>query len=204
MELDDNEEEDDEEDDDEDESEDSSGESSEELREPSPTSRVIGELRQRIEAQKARIAEPPAVPQRIASQSAKPAVALLRGVAFDPAVPSRMNKYDSGVPQLELAPLPDQLPPDGAQTEALLNAIIGECHFMMREVAFRSMCQADVLEDRRIWANTAMDFARTGAKVANSVAGLRHGVGVKETRHTTIIQNQVAAQVVGGGGPSAR
>lgn len=183
-----------------DESEDLTEESSEERDDPSPAALAIGELRQWIEAQKARMAEPLAAPAPLA---VKTGPALLRGVAFDAAVPSRVNEYDSQVPRLDVALVPEHLPATDDQTEALLNAIIRECHFLMQEVAFRSMCQADVLEDRRLWANTAMDFARTGAKVANSVAGLRHGIGVKETRHTTIIQNQVAGQVVGGGGPTA-
>lgn len=187
----------------EDESEGIPEESSEARDEPSPIGPAMAELRQRIEAQKARMAAPPAVPRRPALP-VKTAPVLLRGVEFDAAVPSRVNEYDPPVPRLDLAPPREELPATDDQTGTLLNAIIGECHFMMREVAFRSMCQADVLEDRRLWANTAMDFARTGAKVANSVASLRHGIGVKETRHTTIIQNQVAAQVVGGGGPSAR
>ena len=78
--------------------------------------------------------------------------------------------------------------------------MIGECHFLMREVAFRSMCQAQVLEDRMRWVDAAMRLATTGADVAKGVARLRHGPQIKETRQTVVVENKVIAVAQGGGG----
>jgi len=65
------------------------------------------------------------------------------------------------------------------ETEALLNAMIGEMHFNMREVGFRSMCQTKDLGDRMEWVNATIKMAECGAKVAESVARLR---GFEEPR----------------------
>jgi len=106
------------------------------------------------------------------------------------------------VPQLDVAPLPEALPPADDATETLLNAMIGECHFLMRAVTYPSMCHAGVAEDRMAWIDTAVKLAGMGAKVGKSIAHLRHGPAVRETRHTTtIVQNRVSAVAeVGGGG----
>ncbi|HUJ47307.1 MAG TPA: hypothetical protein VLV55_09265, partial [Rhizomicrobium sp.] len=53
--------------------------------------------------------------------------------------------------------------------------MIGELHFHMKEVAFRSMCQAGDLGDRMDWVNATIRLAEAGAKVADSVTGLRSG-----------------------------
>ena len=58
-------------------------------------------------------------------------------------------------------------------TEQLLNGLIGECGFLMREVAFRCIIQSAGVEDRLAFMRSAMSFAETGAKVADSVARLR-------------------------------
>lgn len=59
-------------------------------------------------------------------------------------------------------------------TEKLLNEMIGECGFLMREVAFRCIVQSPGVEDRLAFLRSAMNCAETGAKVAESVAKLRH------------------------------
>jgi hypothetical protein len=121
-------------------------------------------------------------------------------VAFDPDAPGRIAPYVPAIPQLEVAPVPDRLPAVDDQTEALLNAIIGECHFYMREVTFPSLCHAGNADDRMGWIGKAVQLAETGAKVGKAVARLRHGPGMKETRHTTtIVQNRVDAGQGGGG-----
>lgn len=60
------------------------------------------------------------------------------------------------------------------ETEHLLNALIGECGFLMREVAFRCIVQSAGVEDRLAFMRSAMSCAETGAYVAKSVAKLRH------------------------------
>ena len=62
--------------------------------------------------------------------------------------------------------------PDG-ETEDLLNAMIGECRFLMHEVAFRSMLQSSMAGDRLDFLRSAMSLADTGANVARAIAQLR-------------------------------
>jgi hypothetical protein len=126
-------------------------------------------------------------------------VALLRGVAFDPDVPGRDARYEPAIPQLDLALRPEALSASDDETEALLNAIIGECHFYMREVAFPSMCHARVADDRLHWLGKAMQLAETGARVAKAVARLRHGPTVRESHQKITVENKLAVLQGGGG-----
>lgn len=145
------------------------------------------------------VAEPD-MAEPVAQPPALPGGGLLRGVPFNPDAPGRMAPYEPAIPQLELAPVPQRLPAVDDQTEALLNAIIGECHFYMRAVTFPSLCHARFADDRMGWIGKAVLLAETGAKVGKAVARLRHGPDVKETRHTnTIVQNRVDAGQGGGG-----
>ena len=125
---------------------------------------------------------------------------MLRGVPFDPDALGRYARWEPAIPQLELVPVPENLPAVDDQTQALLNAIIGECHFYMRAVTFPSLCHARIADDRMGWVSKAVQLAETGAKVGKAVARLRHGPGVKETRHTTtIVQNRLESGQGGGG-----
>jgi hypothetical protein len=127
---------------------------------------------------------------------------ILRGVEFEPHAPGHWTRRDPRLPQLDIAPPPADLPAADDQTETLLNAIIGECHFLMREVAFRSLCQEQAAEDRVNWVGAALRMAETGAKVAKSVARLRHGPKIQESHHKVTVENKVAVVAQGGGGPS--
>lgn len=164
---------------------------------------ALDDAKTRLDALKGRAAladQPLPVPPMPLPQIGKTA-GLLRGISFEPDAPSRNARFEPPVPQLEVAPPPEQLSASDDQTEALLNAMIGECHFLMRAVAFPSMCHAGVADDRLRWVSKAIELAETGATVAKAVARLRHGPGVKETRHTTtIVQNRLAAMAEGGGG----
>jgi hypothetical protein len=135
-----------------------------------------------------------------APAEAAPAPVILRGVEFDPYAPAHWTRREPRLPQLNIAPPPD-LPAANDRTESLLNDIIGECHFLMREVAFRSLCQEQAAEDRVSWVNTALRMAETGAKVAKSVARLRHGPAIRESHQKITVENKVAV-VQGGGGPA--
>lgn len=128
-----------------------------------------------------------------AEQASPRAVGLLRGVPFDPDAPGRIAPYVPAIPQLEIAPVPQQLPAVDDQTEALLNAIIGECHFYMREVTFPSLCHAGNADDRMGWIGKAVQLAETGARVGKAVARLRHGPDAKESRHHITVENRVTA-----------
>lgn len=90
-----------------------------------------------------------------------------------------------------------------AETHAVLNAIIGECHFYMREVVFRSICNSTDHADRVDWVNSAMRLAETGAKVADSVGRLRNGPQITQTAHRMTVEKVITSAGVpaqGGGG----
>lgn len=139
----------------------------------SPLAENLADIRRRLELQKDRLAESEAAPA-VAPPPPPPPLPLLRGEVFEADVPGRDWRYESRIAALAEAARPEGAG-EPAVTESLLNAMIGECHFLMREVAFRSMCQAQVLEDRMRWVDAAMRLATTGADVAKGVARLRHG-----------------------------
>lgn len=155
---------------------------------------------QREEAEtKRRAASQPVVRAVVPEEPPPPPLPKVRGVEFDARAPSKLCSCEEDGPLLELErPEAPPLPPD-AETEALLREMIGECHFLMREVAFRSMCQARVLEDRRDWVETSMKLAKTGATVAKAIGKLRHGPSAREVHHfNTVTKVIAAAQGVGG------
>jgi hypothetical protein len=83
---------------------------------------------------------------------------------------------------------PEIEPDYDATTETQLNALIGECHFYMREVIYRFALQGGESHDRMQYLDRAMRFAETGAKIADSVARLRGGGAVSETRQRLIVE----------------
>lgn len=83
-----------------------------------------------------------------------------------------------------------------ADTETLLNELIGECGFLMREVAFRCIIQTTNPDERIRFMNAAMGLAETGAKVAESVGRLRGVLPFSETRQRLIVEH---VQTVGEG-----
>lgn len=110
----------------------------------------------------------------IEKYSRPPPQAELRGEVFDARTPGK--PWEDSVGGLLVAeetrrvfrqPLPDD------ETESLLNAMIGELHYNMREIAFRSMCHATQLDQRMQWIDASIKMAEAGAKVAQSIAHLR-------------------------------
>lgn len=77
------------------------------------------------------------------------------------------------------------------KTRALLNDLLGECHFLMKEVAFRSICQSGDVETRMDFLNAAMRLAETGAKVGDSAGRLRNGPVVSQTAHRMTVEKIV-------------
>jgi hypothetical protein len=67
-------------------------------------------------------------------------------------------------------------------TEYLLNGIIAECHYMMRELVLPTAAEARLGDQRVRFISTAIDLARTGASVGKAVAKLRAAVQIPETR----------------------
>jgi hypothetical protein len=71
----------------------------------------------------------------------------------------------------------------GADTESILNGLIAECHFLMREVAFRTICDSRDPLDRLRFLDVTLGMMKAGATVGDTVARLRHG-DVKEIRQS--------------------
>ena len=76
-------------------------------------------------------------------------------------------------------------------TEDLLNGMIAELHYMMREVALRSACQTTDKLSRQHFLMNAMALAETGAKVGKTIAKLRAADRVVELHQHRVIE-QVA------------
>jgi hypothetical protein len=111
--------------------------------------------------------------------------AILPGIGLPKAdLMAPLNYPATERPEMPDLDVPGRLPEDNPRlirrppetsddTELLLNAMIGECHFMMREVGFRCIIQTSDAQERMQFMNSVMSFARVGAKVAKSVARLR-------------------------------
>jgi hypothetical protein len=91
---------------------------------------------------------------------------------------------NSGVVATQLGPfyedyrrlvrLPDVKPPPGTSTtEALLNGLIEDCRFLIREVAFHSARLTPDANHRLQFLSSAETLAVTGAKVGRTIAKLR-------------------------------
>jgi hypothetical protein len=58
-------------------------------------------------------------------------------------------------------------------TEYLLNGLIAECHYMMRELALPTAARTTQADQRVQFISVAIDLAQTGASVGKAVAKLR-------------------------------
>jgi hypothetical protein len=127
--------------------------------------------------------------------------AILPGVGLPPPnfiVPLDLEiSIDGESPDIDV---PGRLPEDAPNrivrsesvpddTETLLNALVGECHFLMREVAFRCIIQTTDADQRLRFLHSAMSLAETGAKVAETVGHLRGGLPVNEKRQRMIFEH---------------
>ena len=119
-----------------------------------------------------------------------------------PLQPSPMSAFNTPLPELPVSAARGESD-RSTQTEDLLNGLIGECHYLMREVAFRSICQCSDPNDRAQFMRTAMDFAKTGAEVANTVVHLRGGTVTSETRQTICVEHVLKTTAGEGGGRAA-
>ena len=78
-----------------------------------------------------------------------------------------------------------------ADTEDLLNGMIAEMHYVMREVALPSACTANEIDTRSRFLGTVMQLATTGAKVGKTIARLRSADNVTELREHRIVEEIV-------------
>ena len=78
-------------------------------------------------------------------------------------------------------------PGPAADTETLLNGLIDECRFLMREVSFRLVQSAPDCDMAALHLNRAMALATTGAEVGKAIAKLRKA-NVAESRQSITLE----------------
>jgi len=78
-------------------------------------------------------------------------------------------------------------PDSTAETEALLQGLIAECHQIIREVVVPSANAAAEDHERRRYLQTAAELVRVGAAVGDTLARLRGGV-TQETRQRIVVE----------------
>ena len=91
-----------------------------------------------------------------------------------------------------LVRLPDVKPSAAASdTEALLNGLIEDCRFLIREVAFHSARLTPDAQHRLQFLSSAQTLAVTGAKVGRTIAKLRQDKPPEpeENRYRMIIEH---------------
>ena len=74
-------------------------------------------------------------------------------------------------------------------TEYLLNGLIAECHYMMREIALPTAAETTEGDQRARFISSAIDLARTGASVGKAVAKLRAAGQMPEMRQRHIVEH---------------
>ncbi|HTT98093.1 MAG TPA: hypothetical protein VMF58_08585 [Rhizomicrobium sp.] len=70
-------------------------------------------------------------------------------------------------------------------TEYLLNGVIAEMHFIMRELAVPTAAETRDADMRRRYIASSIDLALAAAKVGKTVAGLRAAATPRALRQTT-------------------
>jgi hypothetical protein len=100
----------------------------------------------------------------------------VRGRGEAPDSPTKDHAPDLGTAPKDNAPFAVPAPKTirrAAETEDLLNGLIAECHYLMREVAMPSAIGTSWEETRNGFLRQAMGLAAVGAEVAGAVAKLR-------------------------------
>ncbi len=87
-------------------------------------------------------------------------------------------------------------------TEALLNGLIEDCRFLIREVVYHSARLTPDPRDRLSFLTAAKTLAITGAKVGQTIAQLRGDkpAQIEESRHRMIIEHVQTSSRDGGKG----
>ena len=89
--------------------------------------------------------------------------------------------------------------PTTSDTETLLNLLIEDCHFLIRELAFHSARLTPDQGARLSFLAAAGTLAEQGAKVAGAIAGLRSGGPiVRESRQRMIVEHVQTVRGEGG------
>lgn len=106
--------------------------------------------------------------------------------------PDPAFKIGDEEPQVRLGNLPTAPLDPAADTEALLNGLIADCRFLVREVAFHSARLTPNPDDRLRFLSAAQNIMITGAKVGEAVAKLRKGgvSKVEERRHHMVYEHR--------------
>ncbi|MDE2109773.1 MAG: hypothetical protein KGJ79_01425 [Alphaproteobacteria bacterium] len=108
--------------------------------------------------------------------------------------PDPAFKVGDEEPQVRLGKFPAAPLDAAADTETLLNGLIAECRFLVREVAFQSACLTPNPDDRMRFLSAAQNIVITGARVGEAVAKLRKGgvSKVEERRHHMVFEHRQA------------
>ncbi|MEI9932155.1 MAG: hypothetical protein WDM89_16835 [Rhizomicrobium sp.] len=97
-------------------------------------------------------------------------------------VPGREIETRAAVPFIIPAPAPIAREGD---TEYLLNGVIAEMHYMMRELALPTAAETGDADVRRRFITSSIDLALGAAKVGKAIAGLRAADMPRAKRQTT-------------------
>jgi hypothetical protein len=74
-------------------------------------------------------------------------------------------------------------------TEYLLNGLIAECHYVMRELVLPTAAETKDGDQRVRFISSVIDLARTGASVGKAVAKLRAAGQMPELRQRHIVEH---------------
>jgi len=155
---------------------------------------------QRVETMRNQRAEQAATDAR--SAKAKALAETPAGLApLNPPATDVDELFDSG-PPVPLPRLAEQpvLPPAAADTEALLNGLIEECRYLLREVAFNSARLTPDADDRIRFLSSAESLVLTSTKVADAVGRLRAGPTAEDYRQRITVEHVQSAGPRGEGG----
>ncbi|HEY5338933.1 MAG TPA: hypothetical protein VIJ85_12065 [Rhizomicrobium sp.] len=117
------------------------------------------------------------------------------------SVVGRMSTYSDPAPELDdvvpafARPKAHVIRDDG-DTEHLLSGLIAECHLLMRAVTLPSAMRAGDADTRRHFLDSAMNMAKTGAKIGRAVASLRSAGNVNSFHQKVTVERE--AQMGGG------
>lgn len=72
------------------------------------------------------------------------------------------------------------------KTESRLEALIAECHQIIREIVLPATAVARDDIERRRYLDSAVELVRTGAAVGDTIARLRGGVAAEHRQRITV------------------
>jgi hypothetical protein len=119
-------------------------------------------------------------------QEVENALQIIEDDPYQPFPGEPVEKRAEAVREAVPFPAPARAPiaRDG-DTEHLLNGVIAEVHYMMRELALPTAAETGDADVRRRFITSSIDLALAAAKVGKTVAGLRAASQPRALRQTT-------------------